>query len=350
MEQKEKYDVFISYSRADYLDESNNIIIGSPVDVIVKALDDKNVKYWIDIAGDNTSNQYMSKISNAINNSKRVLFVSSKTSNNQDSYWPIQEISLAAEKHKEIVPIIIEECKYHQRIELALAGLNALEYYKNNEQAIEKLLACINGKKDDEIIDKDKHDKVIPDDDIKKWKFILGLILKGLVACFLFFSVFGTIGFCVGYFSNVKDEKAILDDAFRNQRIKVVNNHILEYTGDKMCFKYDTDTGLIDFDKNEFKLFDEIEFSHIMMSASIPLAFKRMGKASRVFNGKSKVVFLVASSIGILCGYSIGESIGLTCALNKNEDALKEYLSKDSTRKMMKRKVEERNAKPVARF
>lgn len=330
-----QYDVFISYSRTDYLDENNNIIMGSPVDIIVKSLDNNKIKYWIDIDGDNASNQYMSKIAKAISNSKMILFVSSKNSNSNNSYWPIKEILLASEKQKEIVPIRIDNCEFHDNIALALAGLDILEYYKNSKKAIEKLLKLIvKGKIDENIIPE-------PSRDIwHKIRCVLGLLFSGVVICFLFFATFGTIGFCVGFFSNIEDEKVILDEAFRNGQIEVVKNHTIEYRGDKLCFKYDIETGFTDFVKNESKLFEQITFEHIMMSASIPLAFERLFKTTQYGgNGKSKIVFLVCGSIGILCGYTIGEDIGLNCALIKNEEAIKEYLIKDSTIKMLKEKM-----------
>ena len=72
--------IFISYSRADYLDKNNNIIIDSPVDVIVKALDEHNVEYWIDVEGDSNTQEYMGEIASAIEQSDYVLFISSKAS------------------------------------------------------------------------------------------------------------------------------------------------------------------------------------------------------------------------------------------------------------------------------
>ena len=330
-----KYDVFISYSRADYLDDNNNIIIGSPVDIIVNALDNSKIKYWIDLDGDNASNQYMSKIAKAISNSRMILFVSSKNSNSNGSYWPIQEILLASEKHKEILPIRIDNCEFHDNIALPLAGLDILEYHKNSKKAIEKLLKLIaRGKIDRGIIPE-------PSRDIwHKIRCLLGLIFCGGVICFLFFATFLTIGVCVGFFSNIEDEKVILDEAFRNRQIEIVNNHTIEYRGDKLCFKYDIETGFTDFVKNESKLFEQITFEHIMMSASIPLAFERLFKTTQYSgNGKSKFVFLVCGGIGILCGYTIGEDIGLNCALIRNEKAIKEYLSKDLTIKMLKEKM-----------
>ena len=118
MEHKKKYDVFISYSRADYLDDNNIIINDSPIDNIIKTFDKKKIKYWIDIDGDNASNQYMAKIAKAISNSEKVIFVSSKNSNSPESYWPIKEILFASEKHMEIVPIRIDNCEFHDNIKI----------------------------------------------------------------------------------------------------------------------------------------------------------------------------------------------------------------------------------------
>ncbi len=336
MEHKKKYDVFISYSRTDYLDDNNIIINDSPIDNIIKTFDKKKIKYWIDIDGDNASNQYMAKIAKAISNSEKVIFVSSKNSNSPESYWPIKEILFASEKHMEIVPIRIDNCEFHDNITLALAGLDAIEYYKNPEQSVEKLLNIISHKKSQEGISEVSANLRRR----RKCRSIIGMLLMGLLACSLFFATFFTIGFCVGLFSNLADEEIVLEEAFRKRRIEVVDNHIIEFSGDKLRFKYDIESGLADFEKNDLKLFDEISFEKIVMSVSIPLAFKRLFKVTQHSgNGKSKVAVLVAGAIGIICGYTIGEQMGVSCALIKNEEALKDYLNKDSTKQMLREKI-----------
>lgn len=328
-----KYDVFISYSRVDYLDENNNVIKGSPLDKIITKFEENKVNYWIDIDGNNTSNQYMAKITKAIDDSKKVLFVSSKNSNGQDSYWPILEISYASEHHKEIIPVRVDNSGFNVNIKLAFAGLDIVEYYKNPEQSIVKLVERI----------AQKQDGGCSGEKMKLWdkvSNVLGLLLVGFVSLFLFFSVFFTIGFCVGFFSNIEDEEKILNDAFRKKQIEAINGHTINYyKGDNLYFTYDLDKELIDFTGNDSKLFDQISFESLMMSMSIPLAFDRLFKTTQMYNGKTKVYALVFGSMGILFGYTIGVDIGESCALVKNEDSLKEYLKEDSTKQMIRKRI-----------
>ena len=42
-----KYDVFISYSRKDYVDENENVLPDSPVKAIMEFLDKNNISYFI---------------------------------------------------------------------------------------------------------------------------------------------------------------------------------------------------------------------------------------------------------------------------------------------------------------
>ena len=46
-----KYDVFISYSRRDYVDERNNVIPGNVVSKIKEALTNAGISYWFDEEG-----------------------------------------------------------------------------------------------------------------------------------------------------------------------------------------------------------------------------------------------------------------------------------------------------------
>ena len=43
-----QYDVFISYSRKDYVDEQKNIIPGNEVSKIKDALSEAGITYWFD--------------------------------------------------------------------------------------------------------------------------------------------------------------------------------------------------------------------------------------------------------------------------------------------------------------
>ena len=79
-----KYDVFISYSRKDYVDDKENVLPDSPVKAIMEFLDENKISYWIDKKGIYSSSQFVKLITQAIRDSKMLLFVSSKHSNASD--------------------------------------------------------------------------------------------------------------------------------------------------------------------------------------------------------------------------------------------------------------------------
>lgn len=324
--------IFISYSRADYLDKNNNIIIDSPVDVIVKALDEHNVEYWIDVEGDSNTQEYMGEIASAIEQSDYVLFISSKASNSEDSFWPIKEVTFAIELKKTILPINIDDSKYNGHISLGLSGLEIFEYYKNPAQSIRKLIKVINAP--DSVKDNDRSLKTFfRKAQLKKFA---GIFLIAITTCLLAFCVFGTIGFCVGYFTTRENVEETLKDAFRNREITALSNNIIKYDGKSLKFTYNLETDFLLIRAQESnELFDDLSFTNIMMSASIPLAFDRLvSSANGIGDKKARAIYLVAGSVGIICGYSLGENIGEEVANGRNEDALKEYFRNDSVRQM----------------
>ena len=48
---KYKYDVFISYSRRDYVDENYNVIPGNAIAEIQNVFDENGITYWFDKDG-----------------------------------------------------------------------------------------------------------------------------------------------------------------------------------------------------------------------------------------------------------------------------------------------------------
>ena len=324
--------VFISYSRADYLDGNNNIISESPIAILLKALDEHDIKYWIDIERDNSADQYMAKIAKAIKEAEYILFISSLKSNDADSYWPIKEVSLAAQLKKKIIPIKIDDSEFNEKITLPLAGLDMIEYHKNTTLSIKKLIKVING-----------YDNVI--NTTERWKDklmkIVRISLLVLISICLFLSVFLTIGFCVGYFTNYENVDKALSNAFREQRIIAQNNHIIEYRGETLNFTYDLDADYLWITNREDKLFETFTFQNIMMAASIPLAFDRLlNSVNRGGDKKAKVFILIGGSIGILCGYTFGEQIGENYAKSKNEKAIQEYFKDDLTKQLFRDKIQ----------
>ena len=333
-----KYDVFISYSRADYLDNNNNVISDSPLVCILDTLERNEISYWLDIDGNNAVNQYMSKIAKAINSSSYILFISSQKSNHIDSYWPVKEILLACEKHKKILPLKIDNSEYHEDLILALAGLDIFEYYKNPSQSLKKLIKVLSNSEGDKKLKKTPN--------LNNFSAFLRILLIILISIFLFFSIFSTIGACVGYFTNIVAPEHCIDDSFRKGQIRRLDFNTLQCEGENICFKYYMMTNSIEFYKNESKLFEKFSFPNLMMSLSIPIALEKVSKVSRHYgNGKQKMVVLIGGSIGVLCGYTIGEHIGRTLAIIENEKAVKKYVNKSSTKERFEYIMNDNNIK-----
>ena len=324
-----KYDVFISYSRVDYLDENNNVIKGSPLDKIITKFEENKVNYWIDIDGNNTSNQYMAKITKAIDDSKKVLFVSSKNSNGQDSYWPILEISYASEHHKEIIPVRVDNSGFNVNIKLAFAGLDIVEYYKNPEQSIDRLLKLFL-----ENIGEEK-----PITTMVTIKKLLVYFVMFLVSLFLTFSIMGTVGFGIGYWKTVEDVEDVMIDVISSGRVKIVDADCIKYDGESIKFIYNLKKDAIDIINDDLPL---LSFEKITMSATIPLAIDNLLlKVSHVGDKKAKWVLLIGGGIGILCGYTLGEQYGVIVATKKNEDEIVDYFKKEEVKERFLKLIEE---------
>lgn len=320
---QDKYDVFISYSRADYTDKKNNVIPNSAVDIILKTLEQNVISYWIDIDGDNASNQYMAKITKAIDNSNMVLFISSRKSNDKDSYWPIKEVTLAGEKHKRVLPIQIDDSNYNDNIALILAGTDAIEYYKNDEAALKKLVNSITGE-NVEISQPIKSK-------FRKAASLISFFLLAIIAAFL---VFASIGFCVGYFGTREKVDILFNETIASNKISIVDSTTIRYVGNNISFSYDIEKDDLLPENGERDILDNISIEKIVMSVSIPFMFERLFKyAENCGNGKTKFAILVGGSIGILCGYSVGEYIGEQHARMRNDEDIRNYLREEQTRR-----------------
>ena len=86
-----KYDVFISYSRKDYVDEHNNIIPGNEVSIIKEALTEAGITYWFDEEGVYSGDKFTEKIVTNIEASSIFLFL--LTQNACESTWTSKEIA-----------------------------------------------------------------------------------------------------------------------------------------------------------------------------------------------------------------------------------------------------------------
>ena len=125
----DKYDIFISYSRKDL----------KVVEPFVQRLESAGYKVWIDKYGVYTGTQFKSVIVEAIENSTVFIFFSSQNSN--VSPWTTQEIGIAVNRKKHIIPIKLDESNYNRSVEFDLINLDFVDYYSksNREYEIGKL-------------------------------------------------------------------------------------------------------------------------------------------------------------------------------------------------------------------
>ena len=122
------HDVFISYSRAD----------GKIADEICKAFEGAGIGYWIDREGIISGDAFPAVIVNAISESKITVFISSVNSNK--SKYAVKEVITAFNREKHIIPFRIDTEPYSQKLELHLCDLDHVEYWREKESAIQKLV------------------------------------------------------------------------------------------------------------------------------------------------------------------------------------------------------------------
>ena len=144
---KYKYDVFISYSRRDYVDESYNVIPGNAIAEIQNVFDENGITYWFDKDGIYSGQEFIEIITGAIAESKMLIFISSKHSN--ESMWTAGEIFEALDGEKAIIPVKIYNSQYNKKFKLLIRPLDYIDYQENPQNALKDLLRAINKVKED---------------------------------------------------------------------------------------------------------------------------------------------------------------------------------------------------------
>ena len=136
-----KYDVFISYSTKDYIDESKNVIPNNVISQIKTALREAGISYWFDEDGIYSGDEFAPVLARAIKDSELFLFISSANSN--QSEWISSEIATAHAYGKKIVPLKIDDSVYHESVIMYVARLNSIDYYLNPSKAVGRLVESI---------------------------------------------------------------------------------------------------------------------------------------------------------------------------------------------------------------
>lgn len=136
-----KYDVFISYSRKDYIEEkTKQVIPGNIVSQIREMLDANNISYWFDEEGIYSGDVFAPIIAESIMLSKIFLFISTENSN--ASVWARREIAVAGEYNKKIIPIKYDNARYSTSVIMILQELDYIEC-KSIPFALSHLLSSI---------------------------------------------------------------------------------------------------------------------------------------------------------------------------------------------------------------
>ncbi|MDP4221433.1 MAG: toll/interleukin-1 receptor domain-containing protein [Bacteroidota bacterium] len=120
-------DIFISYSRKD----------SSHALALAERLRAAGADVWMDSSALAAAETWSAEIVNAINSTRLFFILLSPAA--VASHNVNKELSLASEKRKTIVPIVIEKCPLSQSMEYALAGLQRVAI--TNEEALERAFA-----------------------------------------------------------------------------------------------------------------------------------------------------------------------------------------------------------------
>lgn len=135
-----KYDVFISYSRKDFV-VNGEVIPGNPVSAIQQVLTENHISFWFDKDGIYSGDEFIEVITEAIVSSKMLIFVSSKNSN--ASEWTTGEILLAKKRKKAILPVKIDDSDYNPKFELVLLAHDFVDYYESEQESLAKILKAV---------------------------------------------------------------------------------------------------------------------------------------------------------------------------------------------------------------
>lgn len=136
-----KYDVFLSYSRHDFLDEDGNVIPNNEVSKIMKAFTDEGITYWIDKDGIYSGDKFTEEIPKIIKSAS--IFVYLSTANANKSKYTSKEIAIADEYGKYIIPVRIDMTPYSDNVIFRIADVSFIKYAANPEKGRENLVMSI---------------------------------------------------------------------------------------------------------------------------------------------------------------------------------------------------------------
>lgn len=135
------YNVFISYARNDYVDDTNTIIPDNVVSKVMDAFDQAGITYWLDKECVHHGDDFATKIVTNIRHAD--IFVFLATENSNASPWTKKEIACAHEYKKHIIPVRIDHSHYHPAVLLHIIDLDYIDFAKNPDNAIKELIDSV---------------------------------------------------------------------------------------------------------------------------------------------------------------------------------------------------------------
>ena len=137
----DEFNVFISYSRRDYVDEAKNVLPGNIISQIKNVFDENKITYWMDEKGIYSGDEFAKVIAGYIRRSKIFLFVSTENSNSSE--WTSDEIAVARMYKKKIIPFRYDDSEYNESVIVFIAKLDYIDYFTNPKPAFQKLVSSI---------------------------------------------------------------------------------------------------------------------------------------------------------------------------------------------------------------
>lgn len=125
-----KHDVYICFSKKDYIDEEKKEILNNEISKIIQALCDADISFEMDRGDDD--DPLSKRIIQNIKTSRIFLFLSTQNSN-YNSRKTLEEIAVALEFKKYILPLKVDGSNYSGKIEFRLQHINFISYHLNPE-------------------------------------------------------------------------------------------------------------------------------------------------------------------------------------------------------------------------
>ena len=136
--------VFISYSKRDYIGIDGQVIKDNFIDKLLRLLSDNDISYWIDREGLDIGTTYAETIARNIKECDVFLFISTENSNT--SPWTLREISTAIDFGKTVLPVKLDQSPYADPVALYLASVQYIDYTElGADESLRKILSKLNG-------------------------------------------------------------------------------------------------------------------------------------------------------------------------------------------------------------